>query len=132
MTLTARIHTNREKRKRIAHVIAGVVILIHAFERYETGHGSYVFFLIAGLVFIGVAIMHPVLERKFHWVDAVFFMIESCLSFIIAYEYFEAGKKALPFCYLAVAIFQLVLAFIKSKKGAGEHTPAQPGEDIDQ
>lgn len=132
MTLIARISKNREKRKRIAHVIAGMVILIHAFERYETGHGSYVFFLIAGLVFLGVAIMHPILERKFHWVDAVFFIIESCLSFIIAYEYFEAGKKALPFCYLAVGIFQLVLAFIKSKKGPSEHKPVQSGGDIDQ
>ena len=108
---------NREKAKRFAHIVAGLTILIHAFSHYETGHGTYVLFLIAGLVFLTVAILHPILEKKLPWIDGVFFAIEAILSLVISYEYFHLGKKAIPFIYLIVAIVQFGLAIRFSKKG---------------
>lgn len=108
---------NRDRRKRFAHIIAGVVILIHSFEKFDSGHDTYIFFGIAGIVFLLVAYFHPRLEIKFPWVDGIFFIIEGILSLIISYEFFHAGKKALPVVYAVLAIFQIFMAFKKSKKG---------------
>ncbi|RYY59129.1 MAG: hypothetical protein EOO05_14270 [Chitinophagaceae bacterium] len=112
---------NKEKRKKLAHIFAGFVILIHAWEKYESGHGPYLFFLIAGLVFLTVAFMHHVIERKAPWIDGVFFLIEASLSFLIAYEYFHMGKKGLPFVYVVLGIAQIVVASVMSRKGINHH-----------
>lgn len=112
---------NRDKRKRFAHIGAGIVILIHAYEKYESAHGSYLFFAIAGLIFLTVAILHPTIEKKAPWIDGVFFIIEGILSLIVAYEFFHVGKKALPITYLFLACFQFFMAFKKSKKGIEHH-----------
>jgi hypothetical protein len=112
---------NRDKRKRYAHIGAGIVILIHAYEKYESAHDSYLFFAIAGLIFLTVAILHPTIEKKAPWIDGVFFIIEGILSLIVAYEFFHVGKKALPITYLFLACFQFFMAFKKSKKGIEHH-----------
>ncbi|MEO7445052.1 MAG: hypothetical protein ABIU55_06090, partial [Ferruginibacter sp.] len=83
---------DREKRKRFAHIGAGVIILIHAYEKYEAGHESYLFFGIAGLIFLAIAFLHPVIEKKAPWVDGVFLIIEGILSIIIAIDFFHLGK----------------------------------------
>lgn len=116
---------NPEKRKKIAHIIAGFVILVHAYERFDSGHSSYIFFAIAGVTFLTVALLHTVIEKKAPWVDGVFLVIESVLSMIIAYEYLEMGKKALPFSYALAGTMQLILAFVKSKKGIAHHKARQ-------
>lgn len=108
---------NRDKRKRFAHIGAGIVILIHSYEKYESGHGSYILFGIAGLIFLTIALLHPIIEEKAPWVDGVFFVIEGILSIIVALDYFHLGKKALPLTYLFLAIFQFYIAFKKSRKG---------------
>jgi len=38
-------------------------------------------FSIAGLVFISVVLLHPVIEKKAPWIDGVFFVIEAFLTF---------------------------------------------------
>jgi hypothetical protein len=105
-----------DKRKRFAHILAGMIILLHAYERFDTGHRSYIFFLLFGLVFLCVAFFHPILEKKFSRVDSTFFFIEGILSLIIMYEYIHAGKKGLPFTYGAAGLVQLAVAVFKSKK----------------
>jgi hypothetical protein len=110
-----------ENGKRVAHIGAAVVILIHAYEKFETGHGPWPVFAIAGLLFLSIALLHPVIEKKAPWVDGVFFVIEGILSLIVAYEFFHAGKKALPITYLLLAAFQFFMAFKKSKKGIEQH-----------
>lgn len=112
---------NREKRKRFAHIGAGVVILIHAYEKHESGHDSYIFFAIAGIVFLAIALLHSFIEKKAPWVDGVFFVIEGILSIIVAIDFFHAGKKALPISYLLLSIFQFFMAFRKSRKGIAKH-----------
>jgi hypothetical protein len=112
-----RLIKNKEKARRVAHIAAGFVILIHAYEKYESGHGPYLFFTIFGIIFLSVAFFHHQLAKKFPWIDAVFFIIEAILSLIVAYEYFHVGKKALPFTYLLLSIFQFFMAFRRGKKG---------------
>lgn len=121
---TANSHRSGEKKKKIAHIVAGMVILIHSFEKYDSGHGSWLFFAIAGLVFISIALLHHTIEQKAPWIDGVFFVIEGILSLVIAYEYFHMGKKGLPLTYLAAGIIQLVVAFMLSRKGISQRKQA--------
>ncbi|MBA4140225.1 MAG: hypothetical protein H0X70_06915 [Segetibacter sp.] len=116
---------NREKRKRIAHILAGIVILIHAYEKYEGGHNSYISFLVAGIIFLIIALFHPIIEKKAPWIDGVFFSIEAILSLIVAFDYFHVGKKALPIVYLLLGLFQFFIAFKKSRKGIQKHKLSQ-------
>ncbi len=103
------------------HILAGIVILIHAYEKYEGGHDTYIPFAIAGLVFLSIALFHPLIERKAPWIDGVFFAIEGILSLIVAFDFFHLGKKALPIAYLLLGIFQFFISFRKSKKGLVQH-----------
>lgn len=111
----------REKRKRFAHIGAAIVILIHAYDQYETGHGSPVVFAVAGILFLAIALLHPIIEKKAPWVDGIFFVIEGVLSIVIANDYFHLHKKAIPAAYLLLAVFQFFMAFRKSKKGIQHH-----------
>ncbi|TXF74877.1 hypothetical protein [Chryseobacterium sp.] len=97
----------KEKLKKVTHILAGVVILTHAFEKYESGHDSSIYFAIAGIVFLSIAIFHQPLKLKFPWIDTSFFAIEAILSLLIAYDYFHMGKAGLPIVYLFAAIMQL-------------------------
>ena len=113
-----------EKKKKIAHIVAGMVILVHSFEKYESGHGSWLFFAVAGIVFISIAVLHHSIELKAPWIDGVFFAIEGILSMAIAYDYFHLGKKGLPLTYLAAGIIQLAVAFMLSRKRIHQHKQA--------
>ncbi len=110
------ITQRKEKLKKFSHILAGVLILLHAFEKHEGGHGTYIFFVIAGIVFLSIAIFHHPLKRRFPLVDTCFFSIEALLSFVIAYDYFHMNKTGLPFMYLLAGILQLSAVFIFSKK----------------
>lgn len=119
--LLRNLFKNRDKRERFAHIGAGIVILIHSYEKYEGGNDSYKLFALAGFIFLTVAFFHPKLEKKAPWVDGVFFLIEGLLSFIVAFDFFQLGKKALPIAYLFLGFLQFFMAFKKSKKGIENH-----------
>jgi len=112
---------NDEKRKRVAHFAAAATIFIHSYENYETHHHSFLLFLVAGLIILGLAIFHPKLEEKFPWIDGASFIVEGILSFVISIDLFNYGKKALPLCYLLLSLFQFFMAFWKGKKGIRKH-----------
>ncbi|MEO6135797.1 MAG: hypothetical protein ABIP35_11635 [Ginsengibacter sp.] len=116
-----RLIRNRDKRKRFSHIGAGLVILIHSYEKYESGHGSYLLFGVAGLIFLAIAFVHPTIEKRAPWVDGVFLIIEGLLSIIVALDYFHLGKKALPITFLCLSFFQFYMAFRKSKKRIAVH-----------
>jgi hypothetical protein len=116
---------NKEKRQQMAHILAGVIILVHAYEKYEMQERVYLVFLVAGVVFLAVALLHHKLAKIFPYVDGVFFVIEAMLYALIAAEYFELGKKGLPWAYVLATILYLVAAFIKGKKGKAKHVHAK-------
>jgi hypothetical protein len=111
-----KIRSNKERMQKIAHFLAGFIILINAYDRFDTGNPIYLIYLFAGIFFIAVAVFLPFIIKKLPWANVVFFIIESSLSFVIAYEYFMAGKIALPYVYIAVGTVQLVLPLLKSRK----------------
>jgi hypothetical protein len=106
----------KEKLKKISHILAGIIILLHAYEKHESGHSSYIYFLIAGIIFLSIAFFHHQLKLKFPWVDNCFFVIEATLSLIIAYDYFHMGKTGLPFMYLFAGLFQLCAIYFFSRR----------------
>lgn len=107
---------HRERNQKLAHLLAGLVILINAYDRFDAGNMVYLVYLFAGLTFIAVAVFLPYILKKAPWANAVFFLIESFLSFVIAYEFFTAGKSALPYVYVVLGIAQLIIPLIKTRK----------------
>ncbi|MPR32440.1 hypothetical protein [Salmonirosea aquatica] len=106
----------KEKFKKASHILASAIILSHAYGNYESGHSSYMYFAIAGVVFLSIALFHHPLKLKFPWIDTCFFLIEALLSFIIAYEYFHMGKKGIPFMYLLAGFFQLSAIYFFTRR----------------
>jgi hypothetical protein len=98
---------NKEKLKKIPHIFSATIILFHSYERFETEHSSYLVFLFLGLIFLALAIFHHKIAHRIPYIDIVFYAIESMLSLIIAYEYYNGGKKGLPIMYLIACLFQL-------------------------
>jgi hypothetical protein len=111
----------KEKLKKIPHIISAMVILLHSYERWETGHSTWIFFLLAGLIFISVALFHHPLAARFNKVDVLFYLIESVLAFLISYEYFHAGKKMLHFVYAVAGLLQLVAVFVFLRRNKKVH-----------
>jgi len=111
-----KLKEKRNRLKKFAHIFVGMVILIHAYERYESGHSTYLFFALAGFVFLAVAIFHHQLQHKYPKIDSLFFLIEGQLSFIVAYEYFHVGKKIIPFMYLFAGSLQTLSIYFFSKR----------------
>ncbi len=120
---------NKERWEKLGHILAAFLILIHAYEKYDMHHHSYVLFLIAGIVFSIVAVTHHRLAKIFPYVDGVFFVIEAIVYAVIAADYFDMGKKGLPWCYVLAAIGYLIVAFVKGKKGKAKHSHAISTED---
>jgi uncharacterized membrane protein HdeD (DUF308 family) len=112
---------DKEKRKRVAHIAAAATILYHSYENYQTGHHPYKLFALAGIIVLLLALLHPVIEKKWPWIDGIFFIIEGVLSFVVAFDMYNMGKKALPTAYLLLGVFQFFMAFIKGKKGIETH-----------
>lgn len=113
----------REKVRRIGHYIAGVTLLLHAYGHYDKGENFWVH-LIAGIVFLSIAVFHHSLSKKFKWIDGVFYLIEAIAIFYTAYEYFHHDKKALPYVYLVAGFGYVIGAVLISRKkmrGAAVH-----------
>jgi multidrug transporter EmrE-like cation transporter len=118
MTFTQLSEFRKNKLKRAVHFVTGGVILIHALERYEAGHSTYIIFLIAGLIFLTFAYYHHSIVKKYPALEGFFLSVEAILSFVIFAEYFHAGKKLLPFMYLlagCVQLFALYMLYFKRK-----------------
>lgn len=110
---------SKEKKEKIqlaAHILAGFIILIHAYEKYDLHESSYIIFVVLGIIFLCIALLHHRLAKWSHFVDSIFLIIEAiCLS-VIAGDFFHEGKKALPYCYVFAALMYVVVAFIKYKQ----------------
>lgn len=118
----------KEKLKRIPHILAGIIILLHGYEKLDEGHGPYLFYFFAGTIFLSIAIFHHKLSHRFAYVDTIFFIIEGILSFIVAAEYFEAGKSGLPWAYLVAGVMQLSAIFLFIRKTKKQHIVSKQGQ----
>jgi len=105
----------KEKLLRVGHIVAGVTLLLHAYEHHEKGDNFWVH-LIAGIVFLSIAVFHHPLSKKIKWIDGAFYIIEAIAIFYTAYEYFHHGKKALAYTYLTSGIIYVIAAVLISRK----------------
>ena len=105
-----------ETRKKIAHAIAGIVILIHGYEKWEHHSNLWWVFLFFGVLALALVANHKKLHHHFPSIDAVFFLIEGTLMFITAYYYFSHGKKYFPYGYIIAGILYVAMTFYKHRK----------------
>ena len=106
----------REKRNKFAHVLAGIVILIHAYEKWLHHSATWWTFLFFGLLIFILVLFHDRIHHRFPGIDAAFFSIEGVLMFVTAYYYFSHHKTYLPYAYLLSGLAYMVLSFYKYKK----------------
>ena len=121
----ALLKVRKEKKEKLVHILAGLIILIHAYEKYDLQESSYIFFFVAGIAFLSVALLHHRLAKHFPYVDGVFFIIEAVIYAVIAADYFQQGKKGLPWCYVVCTIAYVIAAFIKGRRGKARQLTAE-------
>lgn len=110
-----------EKLKKLPHIFSGCLILLHSLERYDSGHSSYLIFLFCGTIFLFLAIFHHRISHKLPLIDVTFYLIESLLSFVIAFEFYSVGKKGLPIVYIIAGLLQILAVFMFARKSK-KHT----------
>jgi hypothetical protein len=111
----------KEKFRKLGHILAGIIILLHAYERFVKGE-SIALHLVAGIIFLLIAFLHHPLSKRFRWIDGIFYFIEAVVLFYTSYEYFHHGKKLLHFAYAFAGLGYLVATFIVTRKKM--NTPA--------
>jgi uncharacterized membrane protein len=106
-----------EKRNKFSHILAGLVILLHGYEKLDTGHiASAIFFLVSGIIFLMIAVFHHKLVNHFKPVDAIFWFIEAVLAAIVSIDYFNEHKHYIQYAYILVATGYFIKSFILFKK----------------
>ncbi|RYZ94759.1 MAG: hypothetical protein EOP47_27190 [Sphingobacteriaceae bacterium] len=112
----------KERLNKIAHILAGGIILLHGVEKFEDGHkASALFFLIAGVAFLAVAIFHHRLVRYIKSADLIFSVIEGLLAIIVAVDFIHQGKNYIQYMYFFAAAAYFVRAVIAYKVPAKYH-----------
>ena len=106
----------KQRLRRFAHLFSGFLILINGLNHYDGGLDMWPAFMVAGSMFILLAVFHVPLSRRWPGIDGVFFLIEALVSFLIMIEFFTAGKRGLPYMYLIAGIAQVCAAWITARK----------------
>lgn len=102
---------NKEKLQQLAHLIAGVIIILHGFrvleqEEYFTAAG----YLIIAIAFVIAAGLHKRLQQVFMQSDAAIFLLEALILFLAAYGYKADGRDFYYYAFLTAAGFYLLIA----------------------
>src|ERR1700722_460541 len=99
-----RLFKQKEKKNKFSHILAGLIIMVHGYDKFDENHaGSAIFFLIAGVIFLSIALFHHKLVHHFRSVDAIFWFIEAVLAAIISIDYFNDHKHYIQYAYILVA-----------------------------
>ncbi len=92
------------KPKKLGHILAGFLILLHGIEKVETDELFPWFYFIMGFIVLTLALFHDKIESISKYTDAIFCFIESIMVFFIAIDMFEANKKFLPWFYVFASL----------------------------
>ncbi|MBL7925004.1 MAG: hypothetical protein JNL88_12455 [Bacteroidia bacterium] len=103
----------KENLYKSAHLLSGVVVLLHGIGELDRVHGSPSFFFIAGTLMMLTAVFHHQVERRLGNGESIIFFIEAAVQLFIAFHYFEAGKKALPFAHLFCTLLYVYVGYLK-------------------
>ncbi len=95
---------HKGKTDSLLHIIMGFVILMHGIERLDNHFYSGVIFILASTIFLSCALFHKKLTGRFPFLDCIFHLLEGFLALVIALEYFQEGKKYIPYFYLLATL----------------------------
>jgi hypothetical protein len=106
-----------EKRNKLLHLFAAIIIIFHGFEKIESDHiHSAIFFLCSGTVFLLLAIFHHKIAHRLRSVDAIFSIIEGLLAVTVSIDFFNEHKHYIQYAYILAAVVYFVRAFILFRK----------------
>ena len=111
----------RERLQTFGHIIAGVVVLLHGateFEEYQVAFG--IFYILFGIAFISLALMHRRLEHRFPDISTYFFFIEGLILFLTAFKYIHEHKQYLQYAYFLSGIIYFVVGYLFRKRKSGK------------
>lgn len=113
---------SREKRKQLAHALAGGIILLKAFDKAEHGHMIIGILLgIIGLTIILMSIYHHRLAQHVKSFDALVFLAEAVVLGIVSWLYFHDGKTGLPYAYAIASVAYLIAAILFFRRSKPDH-----------
>ena len=98
---------------KVAHIISGVVVILHGIGEMDKGHGIPWFFFITGILMLMVAVFHHPVEKKLGSGEGIVFFVESAVQAFIVMQYLEAGKKALPFAHGFATVLYAYVGYMK-------------------
>ena len=94
----------KSKLKKLGHILAGFLILLHGIGKIETDEHFPWFYFIMGFIVLTLALFHEKIEAISKYTDGIFCFIESIMVFFIAIDLFEADKKFLPWFYVIASL----------------------------
>ena len=103
----------KEKLSKLAHIISGVVVVLHGIGEMDKGHGIPWFFFIAGGLMFLVAVFHHQVEKRLGSGEGIIFFIEAAVQAFIVMHYIEAGKKALPMAHAFTTVMYAYVGYLK-------------------
>lgn len=107
------------KLEKLAHYLAGVVILLKGVDKAEHfGEHPFItlFFFVMGFFILFATAKHHYFEKRFKDFKVLMHLCEAITLAVVTWYYFHEGKKYLPYAYLAVTILYFVLAIVAFTK----------------
>ena len=111
------IKINRETRVRIALIVGFIAFF---FAGWDSLDNNNLLLAVSNFCLAAANLLSLYfIKEKASIVNIVLLMLNSCLAFIVAYGYFNVGKKALPLAWVLVGFVYLAVtirAYKKSKQ----------------
>jgi hypothetical protein len=105
--------THRERVQQIAHILAGVLILLKSRIVGEHHPAIGTILIILGITFILVALFHHRIERVIGLKGESFlFLLEALAVSVVAYEMTAEHKHYLQYAYALAAVMYVIAAIM--------------------
>ncbi|MDB5248457.1 MAG: hypothetical protein JWQ40_2851 [Segetibacter sp.] len=98
---------NKEKLQQLGHLLAGLIVMIHGFDSFESGdYKPAAGYLGVAVLFMLLAGWHKSITQQFLQGDVAFFLLEAVIMFYAAWDYSNKGHTVMFFgMAIAGAVF---------------------------
>ena len=104
------------RKQSIAHLIAGIVVILHGIDQLEVYSGKPFFYFLMGVLMIFVEIKNDSVTKFSKTLVNSFYFIEAAVIVFIAFRNFEVYKKYIPSIYSLGRASYLYVGFNKLTK----------------
>jgi hypothetical protein len=104
------------KKHSIAHLISGIVVILHGIADLEVHHGKPLFYFLMGILMIFVGVKNDAVAKFSKTLANSFYFIEAIVIFFIAFHFFELGKKFIPWIYTISGVLYFYVGIKNLKK----------------